>query len=97
MNEAIPYAEFKQNPYAVLCTTSLGGHLSWFEFGNGGQRWHAKPVVNFLTKMAYEIEVPAASTQAGKAVEMKLHGMTSSTEAKKPVFQPMRRKMHLVE
>lgn len=42
MNEAVPYQEFKQNPYAVLCVTSLGGHLSWFEFG--GTRWHARPV-----------------------------------------------------
>jgi predicted alpha/beta-fold hydrolase len=41
-NDAIPYGEFKQNPYAILCTTSLGGHLSWFELG--GHRWHSKPV-----------------------------------------------------
>jgi predicted alpha/beta-fold hydrolase len=40
--EAIPFQEFKQNPYTVLLTTSLGGHLSWFEIGGG--RWHAKPV-----------------------------------------------------
>jgi hypothetical protein len=46
VNEAIPYEEFKQNPYAVLCTTSLGGHLSWFEFG--GHRWHARPVIHYL-------------------------------------------------
>lgn len=42
VNEAIPYEEFKQNPYAVLCTTSLGGHLSWFQVG--GTRWFAKAV-----------------------------------------------------
>ena len=42
MKEAIPYEEFKQTPYAVLCATSLGGHLSWFEWGGG--RWFAKPV-----------------------------------------------------
>lgn len=45
VNAAIPYQEFKQNPYAVLCTTSLGGHLSWFE--NNGGRWFAKPVSIF--------------------------------------------------
>jgi predicted alpha/beta-fold hydrolase len=33
-----------QNPYTVLVTTSLGGHLSWFEGGGEGDRWHAKPV-----------------------------------------------------
>lgn len=42
VKEAIPYEEIQQNPYTVLCTTSTGGHLSWFEVGGG--RWHAKPV-----------------------------------------------------
>lgn len=42
VREALPFQEFRQNPFAVLCTTSLGGHLSWFEFGGG--RWFAKPV-----------------------------------------------------
>ncbi|KAF2836899.1 AB-hydrolase YheT [Patellaria atrata CBS 101060] len=38
----IPFDEIKTNPYTVLCTTTLGGHLSWFEVGGG--RWFAKPV-----------------------------------------------------
>jgi len=42
VKEALPYQEITQNPYAVLCTTSLGGHLSWFETGGG--RWFVKPV-----------------------------------------------------
>lgn len=42
VKEAIPFEEFKSNPFAVLCTTSLGGHLSWFETGGG--RWFSKPV-----------------------------------------------------
>lgn len=42
VKEAIPFREFQENPFALLCTTSLGGHLSWFE--NGGERWFAKPV-----------------------------------------------------
>lgn len=41
-DEAVPYEEIKQNPFVVLCATSGGGHLSWFELGGG--RWHAKPV-----------------------------------------------------
>ncbi|KAK5242974.1 hypothetical protein LTR16_008169, partial [Cryomyces antarcticus] len=41
VKEAIPYEEFEQNPYTVLCTTTTGGHLSWFE--SGGQRWFARP------------------------------------------------------
>lgn len=42
VDEALPRNEFGQNPYGVLCTTSLGGHLSWFELGGG--RWFAKVV-----------------------------------------------------
>lgn len=42
VKEAIPFREFQQSPFGVLCTTSLGGHLSWFE--SGGGRWFAKPV-----------------------------------------------------
>jgi hypothetical protein len=42
VNEALPKNEVKQTPYGVLCTTSLGGHLSWFELGGG--RWFAKAV-----------------------------------------------------
>jgi predicted alpha/beta-fold hydrolase len=42
VNEALPRNEVKQTPYGVLCTTSLGGHLSWFELGGG--RWFSKAV-----------------------------------------------------
>ena len=38
----LPRPEAAQNPYTVLCTTSLGGHIGWYELGGG--RWHAKPV-----------------------------------------------------
>lgn len=42
VERAIPYQEFKKNPHTVCLTTSLGGHLAFFEVGGG--RWHAKPV-----------------------------------------------------
>ena len=42
VNEGLPRAEVKQTPYGVLCTTTLGGHLSWFELG--GSRWFAQAV-----------------------------------------------------
>jgi predicted alpha/beta-fold hydrolase len=45
VNEALPRCEVKQTPYGVLCTTSLGGHLSWFEVGGG--RWFSKVVRTF--------------------------------------------------
>jgi uncharacterized protein len=31
--EALPKMEVQATPYGVLCTTALGGHLGWFEFG----------------------------------------------------------------
>lgn len=45
--EAVPIQEFGNNPSAVLCTTSRGGHLGWFE--NGGGRWFLRPVRAFLS------------------------------------------------
>ncbi|EUC45259.1 hypothetical protein COCMIDRAFT_5560 [Bipolaris oryzae ATCC 44560] len=41
-HEALPFEEFRNNPYTVLCTTSSGGHLGWYE--SEEQRWFAKPV-----------------------------------------------------
>lgn len=41
-DEVLPYEEVKVTPYVVLCTTSMGGHLGWFE--TGGSRWFVKPV-----------------------------------------------------
>ena len=41
-DEAVPYDEIKLNPYIVMCATSHGGHLGWFQWG--GARWHAQPV-----------------------------------------------------
>ena len=55
VHEAIPFEEFKQNPMTILLTTSLGGHLSWFETDGG--RWFTKPVFNFLTRMANEVDL----------------------------------------
>jgi hypothetical protein len=46
-DEALPYREILQTPYAVLCSTSVGGHLGWFEVGGG--RWFVKPVSLILS------------------------------------------------
>lgn len=82
VQEAIPYGEFKQNPYTVLCASSLGGHLSWFEIGGG--RWHARPICNFLKGMVADIDLdeikPTANGKEPNS-EMKTH------------FDPVRRKL----
>lgn len=45
--EAQPLEEVKQNPFTVLVSTSMGGHLSWFE--SDGGRWFVKPVCHANT------------------------------------------------
>ena len=99
VGQALPYEEVKQTRYGVLCTTSLGGHLSWFE--TGGSRWFAKPVKalgvmrlgiltvpkasRFLIKMAEEIE----AVQSQSVQDMEGRNKDDSF----PVFEPMRRKL----
>ncbi|TLS30387.1 hypothetical protein PpBr36_02441 [Pyricularia pennisetigena] len=85
VDQAVPYQEFKVNPYTVHCSTSLGGHLSWFELGGG--RWHARPVVNFLREMAANIDLNFNKAKVSKDMEPKApdaHG-----------FDPMRRRMRI--
>ncbi|TKA24144.1 hypothetical protein B0A50_06884 [Salinomyces thailandicus] len=53
-DEAVPYEEIKQNPWVVMCASSGGGHLAWFEMGGG--RWHAKPATAFLNTMQRHVD-----------------------------------------
>ncbi|MCJ1330651.1 hypothetical protein MMC10_007336 [Thelotrema lepadinum] len=87
--DAIPWIEFTTNPYAVLCTTTLGGHLSWFEWG--GTRWFAKPASQFLMKMAEDIEIepPEKVAPGPSASDLQVDGHP-------PPFLPMRRKMEML-
>lgn len=87
-DEAIPKLEFQQSPYGVLCTTSLGGHLSWFETGGG--RWMARAAEKFFVTMQEEVDVEKYSKEhplsEGEIVRWKKQPL-------KPYFEPMRRKM----
>jgi len=86
-NECLPREEVKQNPYAILCTTSLGGHLSWFEIG--GTRWHSRPAVNFLNKMAFEVDLDSIiPPTAGPLTE------TDKSNPSTAKFDIMNRKWH---
>ncbi|KAI1438740.1 Alpha/Beta hydrolase protein [Xylaria sp. CBS 124048] len=85
-NMALPYAEAAKTPYAVLCTTSMGGHIGWFEAGGG--RWHAKPVCNFLNHMAFKIDHSSIDSQTNGKV-------TYSTPMSTGEFSPLRRKLHM--
>ncbi|KAL2760778.1 hypothetical protein ACRALDRAFT_2039341 [Sodiomyces alcalophilus JCM 7366] len=82
--ETIPYDEFKRNPYTILCTTSLGGHLCWFELG--GSRWHSKSVPNFLNYMAFEVDLDSINPK-----DESVPGLWKESR-----FDPVKRKMHTV-
>lgn len=85
VNEAIPYREFETNPYTVCLTTSLGGHLAFFEMGGG--RWHSKPVSNFLNHMATKVDLDHISHKVdGDTVRKPQYGAD---------FDPMRRRMYI--
>ncbi|KAF2118723.1 medium-chain fatty acid ethyl ester synthase/esteras-like protein 1 [Lophiotrema nucula] len=85
--EAIPWEEFKRNPYAVLVTTNWGGHLSWFQ--PGGKRWFATAIAAFFMKMHDDIDAEALKESNGEA--------NGSTEPAKeyPIWDPSHRRLIL--
>ena len=83
--EVLPVEEVKKNPFAVLCTTSMGGHLSWFE--SGGRRWFAKPATNFLRKLAEDVDLDALRQRRSERI--------AATNPGSSTYDPMRRKLQL--
>ncbi|WEW61958.1 hypothetical protein PRK78_007458 [Emydomyces testavorans] len=92
VKEALPYLEIEQTPYGVMCTTTWGGHLSWFECG--GSRWFTKPVTEFLNKMATEIDfdTPLKVEDTTPETRHKPATPAGKVDGPTPDFQPMRRK-----
>ncbi|KAF1844832.1 AB-hydrolase YheT [Cucurbitaria berberidis CBS 394.84] len=83
---AIPVEEFKQNPYAVLCTTNWGGHLGSFQLGGG--RWFATATSSFLSRVHEEIDHGASKIEREQA--------NIDTPGKKyPIFDPNHRRLIL--
>jgi hypothetical protein len=85
---AIPFEEFKQNPYAVLCTTNWGGHLGSFQLGGG--RWFATAASEFLNKVHNEVDHQASKTEME---ETKI----DVPSKKYPIFDPNHRRLILPE
>jgi len=52
------------------------------DLSKGGHRWHARPAVNFLNNMAFELNVDKSSYETAKG------------DGSGPKFDPMRRKWH---
>ncbi|POR34299.1 Putative esterase [Tolypocladium paradoxum] len=87
VDAALPYEEFKQNPSTVMITTSLGGHLCWFE--TGGTRWHPRPIGNFLNHMAFNVDLDSvAPLQDPRTTDKPSRGAS---------YDPMRRKLAIEE
>ncbi|KHO01462.1 hydrolase, alpha/beta fold family [Metarhizium album ARSEF 1941] len=86
VKEALPFAEFRRNPNTVMITTSMGGHLCWFEMG--GSRWHPKPVCNFLNHLAFKIDLDSITPSKTPTREDPKHGAD---------YNPMRRKLLISE
>jgi predicted alpha/beta-fold hydrolase len=87
VKEAIPYDEFRTNPNTVLVTTSLGGHLCWFE--TGGTRWHSRAVPNFLNYFAFELDLDD--------IEAKDDASITDKKSRGAQFDPMRRRLAVPE
>ena len=91
-DEAIPRQEFLQTPYAVLCTTSLGGHLSWFETGGG--RWMARATTAFFQAFAREVDLDHLAKHHPMSDD-EVRPKHMQRQPVKPWWDPMRRKMHV--
>jgi hypothetical protein len=87
VDQAVPREEIKLNSNVVLCSTSLGGHLSWFELG--GERWFARVAAAFLKQMATGVDWAAMSERRTDCANGDLHEQNEM-----PSYDPMRRKMH---
>jgi predicted alpha/beta-fold hydrolase len=87
VDTAVPREEIKLNPNIVLCSTSLGGHLSWFELG--GDRWFARVATNFLKQMETGVDWAAMSKRRTDFANGYLREQSNM-----PSYDPMRRKLH---
>ncbi|ANZ74855.1 BA75_03233T0 [Komagataella pastoris] len=47
-SEALPFQECRCNPFTLMLTTSLGGHLAWFQ--SPTKRWYVRPLALFFQK-----------------------------------------------
>jgi predicted alpha/beta-fold hydrolase len=82
----IPYEEFKQNPYALLCTTNWGGHLGSFQLGGG--RWFATATASFLTKVHDTIDHEASKVE-------RQEDRVDAPSKVYPIFDPNHRRLIL--
>jgi predicted alpha/beta-fold hydrolase len=87
----LPYGEVRQNPHALLCTTSWGGHLGSFQLGGG--RWFAVAATAFLEKMEESVDHEASRKERQGEVNV---GEDMLGQGKKyPIYDPNHRRLIL--
>ncbi|KAE9977106.1 hypothetical protein EG328_001159 [Venturia inaequalis] len=89
-----PYEEVKHNGYVVLCSTSMGGHLGWFE--QGGGRWFSRAAESFLRKMATEVDLDALRAEretSSVGIQNSRNSSGIPNKRKMPVYDGVVRKL----
>ncbi|KAL2069341.1 hypothetical protein VTL71DRAFT_15679 [Oculimacula yallundae] len=83
--ECLPFANARLNPYCVLCTTTLGGHLGWFELG--GNRWVTRAAERFLNSLVDDFDMSQSPeiVPCSEPVDQSPPGLT---------FDPTQRRLH---
>lgn len=49
-SSSLPHSEVKLNPYTFMVTTSIGGHLGWFNLQH--RRWYPDPISQVFAELA---------------------------------------------
>lgn len=72
--DCLPYAAVEASTHLVLATVPHGGHLGWFEGSLTGsdhhQRWHVKPVLEFLKGVIDDLVPSTPGVEALKVKEV---------------------------
>lgn len=65
-DSGIPYREANANPYTVIVTTSIGGHLGWYKAD--GSRWYTPVVADFFMNLYHQVDGVEANIDLPKRV-----------------------------
>lgn len=62
-SRSLPELEVRENPYTFMVTTSVGGHLGWFDIL--GRRWYAAPLAKLFKELDDHWQVDSGSLAPG--------------------------------
>ena len=49
--KVIPFSQLLANPWILLATTQMGGHLGWYQNWFYTKRWHGEPLADFISAL----------------------------------------------